>query len=116
MPLDFKIARRGSGIQVVSLHGRLTFGPHTDRCKDAVRAALATGDRRFVFDLSGVDSADSAGLGFLVSCLVPIRQAGAELRLVSPPERVLHVLHITRLDTVFPIDTAQSQALAHFGS
>jgi anti-sigma B factor antagonist len=114
--MEFKIARHGSGVQVVSLHGRLTFEPHTDRCRDAVKAALAAGDRRFVFDLSGVDYADSAGLGFLVSCLVSIRQAGAELRLVSPPERVLHVLHITRLDTVFPIDTGQPQALAHFGS
>jgi anti-sigma B factor antagonist len=114
--MDFKIARHGSGVQVISLRGRLTFGPHTDRCRDAVKAALAAGDQRFVFDLTGVDYADSAGLGFLVSCLVSIRQAGAELRLVSPPERVLHVLHITRLDTVFPIDTGQPQALAQFGS
>ena len=112
--MEFRFTRHASGVQIVELRGRVTFGRHTERCREMLKAALADGERRFVFDLANVEYADSAGLGFLVSCLTSVRQAGAELRLVSPPERVIHVLNITRLNTVFHIDAGQQQALAHF--
>jgi anti-sigma B factor antagonist len=109
--MEFAIDHHKPDIQVVSFRGRLTFGPETQRCREALRAALAGGERNFVFDLAGVEYADSAGLGFLVSCLTTLRQAGAELRLAAVPEKVAHVLHITRLDTVFRIFPSRGEAV-----
>ena len=112
--LMYTITKEGSGVQVVTFTGRVTFGRQTEQCRSTVKELMSSGDRRFVFDLGGVEWVDSAGIGFLVSCLTSLGQTGAKLRLASPPERVRHVLGITRLDTVFAIFDSKDQALANF--
>jgi anti-sigma B factor antagonist len=113
--MEYTTARHDSGVLEVSFRGRITFGQETERCREDIKAALSHGDRAFLFDLSAVEYVDSAGLGFLVSCLTSLRQAGAELRLSSPPARVKRVMHLTRLDTVFQIFPSPEAALAGFG-
>jgi anti-sigma B factor antagonist len=113
MPL-FNIDNHASGTNLVSFHGRVTFGRETERCRQRLKELLEQGDRRFVFDLSDVEYVDSAGIGFLVTCLTTLGQAGAQLRLTSLPHRVKHVLSITRLNTVFEIFPSQEQALKNF--
>jgi anti-sigma B factor antagonist len=107
----YTIAKHTNGAQVVTFNGRVTFGRQTEQCRAAVKELILAGERKFVFDLSGVEYVDSAGIGFLVSCLTSLGQAGARLRLASPPERVRHVLGITRLDTVFEIVETRAAAL-----
>jgi len=107
----YKVAQHPSGAQVVTIHGRVTFGRQSEQCRAAVKDLLAAGTRRFVFDLAAVEYVDSAGIGFLVSCLTTLGQAGAKLRLASPPERVRHVLEITHLTKVFEIFDTREQAL-----
>jgi anti-sigma B factor antagonist len=107
--LIYQIENHPSGVQLVTFRGRVTFGRQTEQCRSYLKDLLAKGERRFCFDLSAVEYVDSAGIGFLVSCLTTLGQAGARLRLAAPPERVRYVLGITRLDTVFEIfDTAES--------
>ncbi len=101
--LRYTITKDANGVQVVTFQGRMTFGRQTEQCRANLKDLLAAGDRRFLFDLAGVEWVDSAGIGFLVSCLTSLGQAGARLRLTGPPERVRHALEITRLDTVFEI-------------
>lgn len=113
MPL-FTVSKHDSGAQVVSFQGRITFGRQTEQCRQILKELLAQGERRFVFDLAGVEYIDSAGIGFLVSCLTTLGQAGAKLRLASPAERVRYVLGITRLHTVFEVCETREQALTNF--
>ena len=110
----FTVVRHDSGAQVFTFHGRITFGLQTERCREHVKQLLSQGERRFVFDLSDVEYVDSAGIGFLVSCLTTLWRSDAKLRLASPPERVRYVLEITRLDTVFEICPTQEEALKGF--
>ena len=109
--LLYKIDKHKDGAQVVTFQGRVTFGRQTEQCRQTLKELLSAGENRFVFDLTGVEYVDSAGIGFLVSCLTSVGQAGAKLRLAGPPERVRHVLDITRLDTVFEIVETREQAL-----
>ena len=113
MPI-YNISKHNSGSQVISFQGRITFGRQTEQCRQTLKELLAQGERHFLFDLSGVEYVDSAGIGFLVSCLTTLGQAGAELRLAAPPERVRYVLRITRLHTVFTVCDTREQALASF--
>ncbi len=112
--LKYMIEKHANGAQVVTFSGRVTFGRQTEQCRAAVKELVAAGERRFVFDLTGVEYVDSAGIGFLVSCLTTLGQVGAKLRLASPLERVRHVLDITRLSTVFEICEGREAALRDF--
>lgn len=115
MPL-FTIVKHSSGPQVIRLHGRVTFGRETEHCRQALKDLLGQGERRFIFDLSSVEYVDSAGIGFLVSCLITINNEGAKLRLAGPPERVQYVLGITKLYSVFTLFPSLDKALEGFGN
>ncbi len=114
MSAHFIISKQDSGCQLVAFHGRVTFGRQTERCRQKLKELLEQGERRFVFDLADVEYVDSAGVGFLVTCLTTLHQAGAKLRLTTVPERVQHVLEITRLNTVFEIFPDRKRALENF--
>ncbi len=113
MPVFFS-SKSDSGAQVVRFQGRITFGRDTERCRQVLKDLMSQGTRHFVFDLKDVEYIDSAGIGFLVSCLITLGSEGARLRLSAPPERVQYVLGITKLDTVFEIHPDLDTALRDF--
>src|SRR5713226_4645202 len=113
MPI-FTSSMHDSGTGVVRFQGRITFGRETERCRQVLKDLMLQGTRQFVFDLKDVEYIDSAGIGFLVSCLITLGSEGAKLRLSTPPERVQYVLGITKLDTVFEIHPDLDTALRDF--
>ena len=98
-------------LRVLEFRGRLTFGEESERRYAELRGHLEQGARTFIFDLSRVPDIDSAGIGFLVSCLSTVSRAKGELWLAAPTNRVLYVLLITRMDTVFPLFESLEAAL-----
>ena len=114
MPLYTITRHQDAGPHLVTLHGKVTFGRETERCRQKIKELVEAGEKRFVFDLTEVDYVDSAGVGFLVSCLTSLGQAGAKLRLATLPDRVRHVLRITKLNTVFEIFASREEALRGF--
>lgn len=109
MPL-FRTSQHESGAQLFHFHGRITFGRETEACRQTLKSLLSRGKRNIVFDLSDVEAVDSAGIGFLVSCLTTVRNEGGHLRLAQPQQRVDYVLGITKLYTVFEILPTVEQA------
>jgi anti-anti-sigma factor len=67
-------------------------------------AALAHNERNVVLDLAGVDAIDAAGVGLLVS----LQASGIYLKLRNPSERVLEVLRVTQLESLFEISDSPS--------
>jgi anti-sigma B factor antagonist len=65
-----------------------------------------------VVDLESVAFLDSTGLGVLVGGLKKVRSHNGWLRLVCTQERILKILRITGLDTVFTIHDSVPAALA----
>lgn len=110
----YTMEKQDPGTQVVSFHGRITFGKETEHCRVQLKELLEQGERRFIFDLGEVEYVDSAGIGFLVTCLTTMGRSGASLRLAALPERVRYVLGITRLQSVFDIFEDRQQALNNF--
>lgn len=64
-------------------------------------AAVRQPGRRIVLDLAEVESIDAAGVGALIS----LQAAGIYVQLLKPNRAVQTVLRVTRLDTIFEIDT-----------
>ncbi len=55
-------------------------------------------------NLSGVRYMDSSGVATLVEALRSARSSGTELKLVAPSVKVMKVLEMTRLDSVFDVE------------
>ena len=61
-------------------------------------------------DLSAVTFMDSQGLAALLSARQEAASYGRSLRLEGVPRRVLKLLQLTRLDTIFTIDSTATPA------
>ena len=95
-------------VMVLDMTGRmrvLDWGLH-----DRLQSLLAEGRRFFVLDIANVDYIDSTGLGQLISLWTSIRTKNGNLVLLRPPERVRHLLSITRLQVVFDIFDDEERA------
>ena len=92
-----------SGIAVVTVSGRLVLGRDVDRLETAVHELLKEERKKFVFDLSALDYADSSGIGTLVACLTHIRKAGGELRMAGASARMLRLFQVTGVESLMSL-------------
>jgi len=102
--------READGGVVLAPAGRLTVVT-APQLRTAVAERVSGGDKIIVVDLSGIEFVDSSGLGALVSCLKSARQAGGDLRIVSPTDQVKMVLRITNLDRILQPRASVDDAL-----
>ena len=65
-----------------------------------LRAIAQSNIVNIIIDMSSVELINSSGLGMLVSGLSTMKKSGGTLKLVAVPEKVQHLLEMTRLDTV----------------
>jgi anti-anti-sigma factor len=97
-PLRIEIVRDGDQA-VARCYGKLIAGVANALYTDV--RPLMPAARHIVIDLSGLDYADSMGLGALVRLYVSARGCGTRLELVNLGERVRALLGVTGLLTVF---------------
>jgi anti-sigma B factor antagonist len=104
MPVELK--QLSPGMAVVAVSGRLVMGKEIERLENVVKEMVAGGQHKvFVFDLSGLDYADSSGIGTFVACLTQIKKSGAEMRMAGANARILRLFQLTGVDhlmTLFP--------------
>lgn len=72
------------------------------------------GHTLLVLDLAAVDYMSSAGLREIVSAIKRVRQDNGDVRLAQPSERVMEVLEISGLDSIFQIYPTQDGAMQSF--
>ncbi len=97
---------------VLDLSGELVLGQATIQLRSAVRETAATHPRKIVVNLRRVTYLDSCGLGELISSYTHAKSLGGKLVLLDPPDRVMKLLLLSRLDTVFEIFRDQLSAIA----
>ncbi len=81
---------------------------------DALNAAIDAGRTQIVVDLSNVEYMSSAGLRELVTALKKVKRGTGDLRLAAPSERVMEVLELAGLDSIFEIYPSQVEAVGSF--
>lgn len=99
-------------IAIVAISGRFVLGKDVERLEAAVKEFIAQGLRRFVFDLSALDYADSAGIGTFVACLTMIKKSGGDLRLAGVNPRIHRLLTITGVDHLMSLYPTVAEAAA----
>ena len=92
-------------VVLFELHGRLVYGDDLQQLKKLLEAqARAAGDV-LVLDVSGIDYADSSGIGFLLYIDGCANTAGSKLRIASATRRLLDVLRLTHTDKILTLDS-----------
>lgn len=110
MDIDIKEMAR---VTLLTIGGRVdsntaqTLGQHLNE-------QIEKGRMNLVIDLEQVEYMSSAGLRELVGALKRTKSAGGDLRLSTPSERVLEVLKLAGLDSVFTVFDDTVSAVGSF--
>ena len=96
--------------RIVECNGRIVLGDESASLRDTVKELL-TECKQIVLDLGGVTYIDSIGLGVLVGLLISAQKAGGDIKLANLKPRLVDVLGVTKLMTVFEtFDRAEDAA------
>lgn len=95
-------AKRLDSVEVLCVEGEIVNGD-TETLRSAVE--LASGASDIVLDLSNVSLVDAHGLGVLLQLREQILANGIHFELLNVNASLLRVFEITRLNTVFDINS-----------
>jgi anti-sigma B factor antagonist len=110
-----EIRERSLGsIVCLDLQGRLVSTFEDGRLTDKVNSLLFEGRRNILLNLEEVSGIDTSGL----SCLIAIRgathQNSGHVKLLNLPSRILDLLVVTKLITLFDIVESEADAIRAF--
>lgn len=106
--------REVNGVTVLEIHGKILMGEGDIAIKKKVDELLAENVKSVVLDLADVPYIDSSGLGELIRCYTTMRKANGILKLANVTERIVDLLTITKLITVFEYYKSVDEAVGSF--
>ena len=109
-------ARRAGNVLIIDVEGKFILGDGDTDFKKSVDAFIEQGNKNILLNLAKVPYLDSAGLGEIIRCFTALRRSGGEFKLLSPNQRIIDLLSITKLLNVFDWYDDESSALASFAS
>ncbi len=95
------LVEQESGYLIVNLEGEVDLN-HSPEARKTILQCLQRRSNLLV-DLSAVTYIDSSGVASLVEGYQVAKTANLEFALIGVSESVMSVLHLARLDQVFPI-------------
>ena len=106
--------REINDVAIIDFSGKITLGEGSSTLRRTIKELIDKGHRKIVLNLYDVDYIDSSGIGELVSGYTTVRNAAGELKLLHLTKRVHDLLQITRLFTVFDVQSDEDTALRSF--
>ncbi len=89
------------GIIIFHLKGKMLGGADANLLNERIHQLLDEGKTRFILDMENVNMMTSSGLGVIISALTAVRNQMGDIKLANLPEKIQHILNITKLDRVF---------------
>ena len=112
MLLEITERQMEPGITLVELTGKLALGRESQRVEALVEDLVKRRAKRVIFDMTGVDYADSTGIGMLALAAGRIKESGGTLAVVVPQGRVLQLLNLTQLTSIIKVCPTVAAAAA----
>src|SRR3954468_16816115 len=103
------------GVAIVDCRGRLLFGDEASALRDTVKNLLAE-SKNIVINLGETTYIDSGGLGTLVGLFSSAQNSGGSVKLARLQQRVVDLLQVTKLLTVFDVYDTEEEAVKSFAS
>ena len=105
---------KSRGVGIIKPDGKITLGEGDIKLREAVMNILDSGTINILVNLENVVRIDSSGIGELVSAYTTTNNRGGKLKLCCIPNKIIQILQITQLISVFEIYHEESEALASF--
>jgi anti-sigma B factor antagonist len=113
--LSMKLStRKSASVIIIDIDGKIVLGDGDVEIKKTVDQFVGRGSRNFLLNLAHVPYLDSAGLGEIIRCYTTLRKTGGNFKLLSPNQRVIDLLTITKLLDVFDTFDNESTAVASY--
>ena len=100
-------------VTVIRCKGRIVFGEEAVALREMVKGLLPE-TKNIVMDLAETTHIDSGGLGTIGRSLHVVAQNGSTIRLANLHERMLDLLQMTKLLTVFDVFDSEDKAIKSF--
>jgi len=101
-------------VVVIEVKGNMMGGPDAQKFRDLMHKLIEDGKNKVVVDLKNVKFINSAGLGTLISALTTTRNAGGDLKIANPTQKIESLLMITKLIKVFESYSSVDEAVESF--
>ncbi len=98
-------------IAVIELADQVIGGVDALDFTASVSAIIRDGGNHIILNLHNVEIINSTGLGMIVSAHTTLRKHGGMLTLVEVPQRVIKLLEMTQLTSIFTIMPTIADAL-----
>lgn len=108
--MEIRHEEAGPGAAIVTLSGKVMLGTGTERITALVDELVSHGTKTVVFDLGGVTSLDSTGIGQFIASFNRITAAGGQMRMAAAAGHVLQTFRVSRLDRMFPFYASAEDA------
>ncbi|MGE5543831.1 MAG: STAS domain-containing protein [Bacillota bacterium] len=105
--------RKQDGVLILGLDGRLDASTASTLEKHLL-GSIEGGELKLVLDFSSLDYISSAGLRVLLMAAKKIKSAGGKLVLACLKSHVKEVFDIAGFSSIFPIFSAQEEAVNSF--
>ena len=102
------------GVVILDLEGNIHIGSTSDKLQRMLKAFAFEDKKRILINLAKVRTVDSTGLGALVGGYTSLGKQGGQLKIENLSARILELMHITKLYTVFEIFDHETSALESF--
>ncbi|GJM44342.1 MAG: anti-sigma-B factor antagonist [Gemmatimonadota bacterium] len=100
------------GVPVLEVSGEMYGGPENVKLVELLDEQIAAKKKEVVIDMKKVKWIASTGLGILVKGRTNFADAGGTVRLCGLNERVLTLLQITKMNSLFQVHDTREEALA----
>jgi anti-sigma B factor antagonist len=113
--LSMKLStRKSANVVIIDIDGKIVLGDGDVEIKKTVDDFISRGNKNFILNLAHVPYLDSAGLGEIIRCYTALRKGGGNFKLLSPNQRIIDLLTITKLLEVFDSFDNEAAAVASF--
>ena len=106
--------RKAGDVIIIDVEGKIVLDDGDVEIKKTVDDLLRRGNKNILLNLAKVPYLDSAGLGEIIRCFTALRKNGGNFKLLSPNQRIIDLLSITKLLNVFDCFDNESVALRSF--
>jgi anti-sigma B factor antagonist len=108
------LQRREGNVVILDIYGAISLGESKEKFAEVMNGLLSESGTNVLVNFSAINYVDSTGIGELVGYLNKFVESNRQLKILKPHERVLKLLQITKLDTMFEIYDDEKQALQSF--
>lgn len=97
---------------IIKLPAKLLGGVISTKFTEVIEQVKQGSFKNVLLDMSDIEVINSLGLGMIVASYTSLKKNSKNLVLVSPSEKVVNLLKITHLDTIFKVFSSIEEFIA----